>query len=206
MHPRDLIIKSHYRCLGSTPNNQIDSKPRNESYNLFDIGHPFDQQLKTSHWSYFSYQHLLSLCTSPQPDPGGGRTIYAPELVINLTVQLQPLNIQTEHQNSAMKFSVTAYVDKNWFSSPPALDWNCLCMVEVPSVLADASLRGRLNSGLSCMTLGDMLEYLHHTQTISVKCRQTTRAVIIYVGCDRKLFFWIFGVEFGSLLPLRSSE
>jgi hypothetical protein len=34
-----------------------------------------------------------------------------------------------------------------------------------------------------------MLEYLHHTQTISVKCRQTTRAVIIYIGCDRKLFF-----------------
>jgi len=37
------------------------------------------------------------------------------------------------------------------------------------------------------MTLRDMLEYLHHTQTISVKCRQTTRAVIIYIGCDRKL-------------------
>jgi len=56
-------------------------------------------------------------------------------------------------------------------------------------VLADASLRGRPNSGLSCMTLGDMLEYLHHTQTISVKCRQTTRAVIIYIGCDRKPLF-----------------
>jgi len=34
-----------------------------------------------------------------------------------------------------------------------------------------------------------MLEYLHHTQTISVKCRQTTRAVIIYIGCDRNLLF-----------------
>jgi hypothetical protein len=34
-----------------------------------------------------------------------------------------------------------------------------------------------------------MLEYLHHTQTISVKCSQTTRAVIIYIGCDQKLLF-----------------
>ena len=56
-------------------------------------------------------------------------------------------------------------------------------------MLANASLRGRPNSGLSCMTSGDMLEYLHHTQTISIKCRQTTRAVIIYIGCDRKLLF-----------------
>jgi len=39
------------------------------------------------------------------------------------------------------------------------------------------------------MTLGDMQEFLHHTQTISVKCRQTTRAVIIYIGCDQKLLF-----------------
>jgi len=81
------------------------------------------------------------------------------------------------------KFSVTAYVDNNCSCSLPALDRNCLCVVEVPSVLADASLRGRPNSGLSCMILGDMLEYLY-TQTISVKCRQTTRAVIIYIGCD----------------------
>jgi len=87
------------------------------------------------------------------------------------------------------KFSVTAYVDNNCSGSLPALDRNCLCAVEVPSVLAVASLRGRPNSGLSCMTFGDMLEYLHHTQKISVKCRQTTRAVIIYIGYDRKLLF-----------------
>jgi hypothetical protein len=84
------------------------------------------------------------------------------------------------------KFSVTANVDNNCSGSLSALDRNCLCVVEVPSVLADASLRGRPNSGLSCMTLRDMLEY---TQTISAKCRQTTRAVIIYIGCDRKLLF-----------------
>jgi len=71
----------------------------------------------------------------------------------------------------------------------PALDQNCFYVVEVPSVLADASLKDRLNSGLSCMTSGDMLEYLHHTQTISVKCKQTTRAVVIYIGCDQKLLF-----------------
>jgi hypothetical protein len=34
------------------------------------------------------------------------------------------------------------------------------------------------------MTSGDMPEYLYHTQTISVKGRQTTRVVIIYIGCD----------------------
>jgi hypothetical protein len=38
--------------------------------------------------------------------------------------------------------------------------------------------------GRTLMTSGDMLEYLYHTQTISVKCRQTTRVVIIYIGCD----------------------
>jgi len=94
--------------------------------------------------------------------------------------------LNTENQK---KFLVTAYVDNNCSGSLPALDRNCLCVVEVPSVLANASLRGRPNSGLSCMTLWDMLEYLHHTQTISVKCRQTTRALIIYIGCDRKLLF-----------------
>jgi len=57
-------------------------------------------------------------------------------------------------------------------------------MVDVSSVLADASLIGRPNLGLSCMTLGDMVEYLHHTQTILVMCRQTTRAVIVYIGCE----------------------
>ena len=87
------------------------------------------------------------------------------------------------------KFSITAYVDNNCSGSLPALDRNCLCVVEVPSVLADALLRGRPSSGLFCMTSGIMLEYLHHTQTISVKCRQTTRAVIIYIGCDQKLLF-----------------
>jgi hypothetical protein len=92
---------------------------------------------------------------------------------------------QSQHRKSKKKFSVTAYVDNNCSCSLPALDQNCLCVVEVPSVLADASLRGRPNLGLSC----DMLEYLHHTQTISVKCRQTTRAVIIYIGCDRNLLF-----------------
>ena len=94
--------------------------------------------------------------------------------------------LNTENQK---KFSVTAYVDNNCSGSLPALDRNWLCVVEVPSVLANASLRGRPNLGLSCMTLGDMLEYLHHTQTILVKCRQTTRAVIIYIGCDQKLLF-----------------
>jgi hypothetical protein len=84
---------------------------------------------------------------------------------------------------------VKAHVDNNCSSSLPALDRNCLCVVEVPSVLADASLKDRPNSGLSCMTSGDMLEYLHHTQTISVKCKQTTRAVVIYIGCDQKLLF-----------------
>jgi len=96
---------------------------------------------------------------------------------------------RTQHRKSKKKFSVTAYVDNNCSGSLPALDQNCLCVVEVPSVLANTSLRGRPNLGLSCMTLGDMLQYLHHRQTISVKCRQTTRAVIIYIGCDRKLLF-----------------
>jgi len=109
--------------------------------------------------------------------------------VISFTVQLRGLNTRTEHRKSKKKFSVTAYVDNNYSSSLPALDRNFLCVVDVPSVLADVSLRGRPNSGLSCMTLGDMVEYLHHTQTISVKCRQTTRAVIVYIGYDRKLFF-----------------
>ena len=94
--------------------------------------------------------------------------------------------LNTENQK---KFSVTAYVDNNCSSSLPTLDRNCLCVVDVPSVLADASLRGRLNLGLSCMALRDMLEYLHHTQTISVKCRQTTRAVIINISFDRKFLF-----------------
>jgi len=90
---------------------------------------------------------------------------------------------------SKKRFSVTAYLGNNCSSSLPALDRNCLCVVKVPSVMANASLSGRPNLGLSCMTLGDKLEYLHHTQIISVKCRQTTRAVIIYIGCDRKLLF-----------------
>jgi len=96
---------------------------------------------------------------------------------------------RTQHRKSEKKFSVTAYVDNNCSGSLPALDGNCLWVVEVPSVLADASLRGRSNSGLSCMTLGVMLEYLHHIQTLSVKCRQTTRADIICIHCDRKLLF-----------------
>jgi hypothetical protein len=58
----------------------------------------------------------------------------------------------------------------------------------VPSLLADASQGSRQLHhsvvGRTLMTSGDMLEYLYHTQTISVKCRQTTRVVIIYIGCD----------------------
>ena len=94
--------------------------------------------------------------------------------------------LNTENQK---KFSVTAYVDNNCSSILPTLDRNYLGVVEAPSVLADVSLNDRTNSGLSCMTSGDMLEYLHHTQTISVKCKQTTRAVVIYIGCDQKLLF-----------------
>jgi hypothetical protein len=67
--------------------------------------------------------------------------------------------LNTENQK---KFLVTAYVDNNCSGSLPVLNRNCLCVVEVPSVLADASLRGRPDSGLSCMTSGDMLEYLRH--------------------------------------------
>ena len=107
------------------------------------------------------------------------------DLVVGITPRFgEATSSQTQHRKSKKKFLVTAYVDNNCSCSLPALDRNCLCVVEVASVLADASLRGWPNSGLSCMTLGDKLEYLHHTQTISVKCRQTTRAVIIYIGCD----------------------
>jgi len=112
------------------------------------------------------------------------------DLVVCVTPRFgEATSSRTQHRKSKKKFSVTAFVDNNCSGSLPALDRNCLWVVEVPSVLADASLRGRPNSGLSCMTLGDMLEYLHHTQTISVKCRQTTRAVINYIGCDWKLLF-----------------
>ena len=109
------------------------------------------------------------------------------DLVVGVTPRFrEATNSRTQHRNQK-RFSVTAYVGNNCSSSLPALDRNCLCVVEVPSVMANASLSGRPNLGLSCMTLGDKLEYLHHTQTISVKCRQTTRAVIIYIGCDQKL-------------------
>ena len=112
------------------------------------------------------------------------------DLVVGVTPRSgEATSSRTQHRKSKKKFSVAAYVYNNCSGSLPALDRNCSCVVEVPSVLANASLRGRPNSGLSCMTLGDMLEYLHHTQTISVKCTQTTRAVIIYIGCDRKLLF-----------------
>jgi hypothetical protein len=112
------------------------------------------------------------------------------DLVVGVTPRFgEATSSRTQHRKSKKKFSVTAYVDNNCSGSLPALARNCLCVVEVPSVLADASLRGRPSSGLSCMTLGDMLEYLHHTQKLSVKCRKTTRAVIIYIGCDRKLLF-----------------
>jgi len=129
-----------------------------------------------------------------QPLLGAGMNIRPREGLDNLVVGVTPrfreaTSSRTQHRKSKKNISVTAYVDNNCSGSLPALDRNCLCVVEVPSVLADASLRGRPNSGLSYMTLGDVLEYLHHTQTISVKCRQTTRAVIIYIGCDRKLRF-----------------
>jgi len=112
-----------------------------------------------------------SWCGNEYPPQGG-----LDDLVVGVTPRFgEATSSRTQHRKSKKKFSVTAYVDNNCPGSLPALDRNCLCVVEVPSVLADASLRGRPNSGLFCMTLGDMLEYLHHTQTISVKCRQTTR-------------------------------
>jgi hypothetical protein len=36
-----------------------------------------------------------------------------------------------------------------------------------------------------------------HTQTISAKFRQTTRAVIIYIDCVRKLLFWFSALRSG---------
>jgi hypothetical protein len=65
---------------------------------------------------------------------------------VNYVTRERAPELNTENQK---KFSVTAYVDNYCFGSLPALDRNCLCVVEVPSVLADASLRGRPNSGLS---------------------------------------------------------
>jgi hypothetical protein len=63
----------------------------------------------------------------------------------------------------------------------------------VPSLLADASQGSRpMHYSVvvrTLMTSGDMPEYLYRTQTISVKCRQATRVVIIYIGCDQKLLF-----------------
>jgi hypothetical protein len=112
------------------------------------------------------------------------------DIVVGVTPRFgEATSSRTQHRKSKKKFSVTAYIDNNCSGSLSALDRNCLCVVEMPSVLANTSLRGRPNSGLSCMTLGDMLQYLHHRQTISVKCRQTTRVDIIYIGCDRKLLF-----------------
>jgi len=84
---------------------------------------------------------------------------------------------------------ITAYLDNTHFGSLPVLGWNCLCVVKVPSVLANTLLRGRRNLGLSCMTLEDMQEYLHNTQTISIKCKHTTRAVSMYIGNDQKLIY-----------------
>jgi len=41
--------------------------------------------------------------------------------------------------------------------------------------------------------------HFHHTQTISVKSRQITRAVIIYIDCDRNHLFdfrcWVRGLK-----------
>jgi len=63
-------------------------------------------------------------------------------------------------------------------------------MVEVFSVLADAVLGGRPNLHY----IRDMPRYLHYTQTISVMCRQTTRAVIIYTMTEDFVFDFRCGV------------
>jgi hypothetical protein len=57
------------------------------------------------------------------------------DLVVGVTPRFgEATSSRTQHQKSKKKYSVTAYVDNNCSFSLPALDRNCLCVVEVPSV------------------------------------------------------------------------
>jgi len=84
-----------------------------------------------------------------QPLPGAGMNTRPREGLDDLVVGITPrfgeaTSSRTQHRKSKKKISVTAYVDNNCSGSLPALDRNCLCVVNVPSVLADASLRTRV--------------------------------------------------------------
>jgi hypothetical protein len=83
---------------------------------------------------------MLSSCTSPRPIQGRAGRFTPPNRWSVLAVQLRELNTRTQHRKSKMKFSFTVYVDNSCSGSLPALDQNCLCVVEVLPMASEFGL------------------------------------------------------------------
>jgi hypothetical protein len=95
---------------------------------------------------FLSTSRCSQLKLACQPLPGAGMNTRSSEglddLLVGITRRFrEAMSSQTQHRKSKTRSSVTASVDNNCCGSLPALDPNCLCVVDTPSVLANASLQ-----------------------------------------------------------------
>jgi hypothetical protein len=91
--------------------------------------------------------HILKLACQPLPGAGMNTRprVGLDDLVVGITPRFrEATSSRTPHRKSKLRFSVPGYVDNNCSGSLPALDRNCLCVVGVPSVQANASLPTRV--------------------------------------------------------------
>jgi hypothetical protein len=117
----------------------------------------------------------------PRPIQEAGQLTF-PNRWSVLRCNSQGLNAQTQYRKFT-KFLLTVYVDNNFSAyTCPKL------FVSGGGTPAYRLMSARVRHTSKWFT-GHHWGYHHHTQSVSIKCRQITRAVIIYIDCDWRLLF-----------------